>query len=137
MAINLFRRKSKTETAREKPAALPVPETVSQEAAQSERDVRPKDKEKELPRLATKIHRTEKATALGMMNHYVFKLVRNANKREFRKAVERHYDVHVEKIRIINIMGKKRRVKGIPGWAPGYKKAIVTVRQGEKVDIGI
>lgn len=136
MALNFFLRRSKSKTAREK-AALPVSETASQEAAQTERDVRPKDEKKELPVLATKIHRTEKATALGMMNHYVFQLDRSANKQEFRKSMERHYDVHVEKVRIINVMGKKRRVKGVPGWAPGYKKAIVTVQPGEKIDIGV
>lgn len=136
MALNFFKRKSKSKSARPS-AALPVSDTASEKAAQTERGASLKDEKKDLPILATKVHRTEKAAALGMMNHYVFQLVRSANKQEFRKAVERRYDVHVEKIRIINIMGKKRRVKGIPGWVPGYKKAIVTVKTGEKIDVGV
>lgn len=136
MALNLFRRKQKSGTARPK-TVVPASDIVSQEAARSGKDAEPKDGKREIPLLATKVHRTEKATQLGMLNHYVFQIDRSTNKREFRKAVERHYEVHVEKVRIMNATGKKRRVKGILGWRPGYKKAIVTVRQGEKIDVGV
>jgi large subunit ribosomal protein L23 len=135
MAINLFRRKPKSKAA-SSPAASSMSQGVSQ-AATIEKDPESHNEKRALPMLATKIHRTEKATQLGMINHYVFQLDRGANKREFRKAIERHYDVRVKKVRMINVMGKKRRIKGIPGLRTGYKKAIVTVREGEKIDVGV
>lgn len=136
MTFNLFRRKPKDLVVGSN-APLATSAVAPQGADQAGKSVQPEHEKRTLPVLASKVHRTEKATALGMLNQYVFQLDRRANKQEFRKAVERHYDVHVEKVRMINTTGKKRRVKGMPGWKPGHKKAIVSVRTGEKIDIGV
>ncbi len=81
-------------------------------------------------------HVTEKATYLTEQNKYIFKVTKNANKEEVRKAVEGVYGVEVENVNIVNIHPKKRRVgKKGEGWRVGYKKAIVGVKIGQKIEI--
>ena len=78
---------------------------------------------------------TEKAVSLSENGKYVFKVSGKTNKPEIRKAVERLYDVKVKDVRIINTGGKKRQVGRFEGFKPGYKKAIVTLKQGYKIEI--
>jgi len=78
---------------------------------------------------------TEKAMALAEQNQYVFKVYKSANKIEIRKAINEMYGVIVEKIRIVNIPRKQRRLGKIKGWKQGYKKAIIAVKKGQKIDI--
>lgn len=81
-------------------------------------------------------HVTEKATDLEKDNKYVFEVFKKANKIEVKKAVEGLYDVNVEKVAIINIPKKKRRAgRQREGWRKGYKKAIVQIRKGQKIEI--
>jgi large subunit ribosomal protein L23 len=79
---------------------------------------------------------SEKAGVLQGMNQYVFKVERAVNKAEITKSIERHYGVHVRTVRIINVPGKQRRMRGVRGWRTGYKKAIVQLKQGEAIDAG-
>jgi large subunit ribosomal protein L23 len=81
-------------------------------------------------------HITEKAAFLAEKNNqYVFRVADNANKKEIKKAVEDIFGVEVEKVRIVNIPSKRKIVKGIEGSKKGYKKAIVQVKQGQKIEI--
>lgn len=80
-------------------------------------------------------HITEKATALSKKNQYVFKVYSRANKIEIKKAVEQLYNVKVLTVKIIRVPRKKRRLGRITGWRKAYKKAIVMVKQGEKIEI--
>ena len=80
---------------------------------------------------------TEKATYLSSENKYVFEVFKKANKIDIKKAIEEVYGVKVEKVNIINIPRKKRRVGRTTGWKKGYKKAIVKVKQGQKIDLGL
>jgi len=81
-------------------------------------------------------HVTEKATELGEINKYVFKVCPNANKIEIKKGVESLYGVDVAGVNIINIHRKKRRVgRKRQGWKKGYKKAIVEIKKGQKIEI--
>ncbi len=80
-------------------------------------------------------HITEKATDSEMHNKYVFKVWPKTNKIEIKKAVESIYSVDVLGVNIVNIPQKRRRVGKHSGWTKGYKKAIVTVRQGQKIEI--
>ncbi len=66
---------------------------------------------------------------------YAFKVHPDANKKEIKSAVEKIFNVHVTKINTINNSGKWRRVRYQPGRTADWKKAIVTVRAGEKIDI--
>ena len=79
---------------------------------------------------------TEKSTVLqDIRNQYSFEVAPHTNKSEIAKAVETLFDVHVEKVRIINMPGKFRRFLGRPGRTPPWKKAMVTLRKGDRIEI--
>ena len=80
-------------------------------------------------------HITEKATDLAGKNQYVFKVYPGANKKEIKKSVQDIYNVKVEKVRIINIPRKKRRLGKQEGWKSGYRKAVVSLKEGENIEI--
>ena len=80
-------------------------------------------------------HITEKATALAGKNQYVFKIWPKANKVEVKKAIEDLFGVDVIGVRIINIPRKKRRLGRIEGFRRGYKKAIVRIKEGQKIEV--
>jgi len=80
-------------------------------------------------------HVTEKATSLISKNQYVFKVWPRANKVEVRKAVEDVFGVDVISVKIINVIEKKRRLGRIEGFKSGYKKAIVGLKRGQKIEI--
>jgi len=78
---------------------------------------------------------TEKATDLAGKNQYVFKVYPKTNKVEIEKAIEELYGVDVISVKIINIPPKRRRLGRVRGWRKGYKKAIVKIKEGEKIEI--
>lgn len=78
---------------------------------------------------------SEKETKLEEEGKYVFKIWPRAKKRDIKRAIEEIYGVHVKKINIIKIPGKKRKIGMEEGWKPGYKKAIATLKSGEKIEI--
>ena len=80
-------------------------------------------------------HITEKSTRLQKQNQYVFKVFKKATKNEIKKAVESLFGVHVESVRVINVPPKKKRLGRIEGKKSGYKKAIVKIKEGEKIEI--
>ncbi len=80
-------------------------------------------------------HVTEKATDLAEEGKYVFLVQKSANKPQVKKAVENTYGINVVKVRIINVPPKKRRMGKQEGWRKGYKKAIVEVKKGQKIEI--
>lgn len=78
---------------------------------------------------------TEKGTLVGERgNQVVFKVDRRANKVEIRRAVETMFKVKVEEVRTINLLGKKRRVGRSLGKRPDWKKAYVTLAEGQRID---
>src|SRR3989338_6511669 len=78
-------------------------------------------------------HLSEKANMFSALNRYVFKVNRAANKIEIKKAVEGTYDVRVIKVNVINSAGKNRRIGRILGKTSDWKKAIVTLKPGDKI----
>lgn len=78
---------------------------------------------------------TEKTHDLMASSKYVFKTRREAGKNQVKKAVEGLYNVRVEKVNIVNIPQKKRRFGRIIGKKSGVKKAIVTLKEGDKIEI--
>lgn len=80
-------------------------------------------------------HITEKSTNLANFNKYVFRVLSGANKIEIAKSVAGFYGVTVESVNIINIHRKKRFLRRREGYKSGYKKAIVTLKQGDKIEI--
>ena len=80
-------------------------------------------------------HITEKATDLAEKGQYVFKVWPRANKTEIKKAIERKFGVLVSKVRISQVKPKSRRVGGHEGCKKGYKKAVVVLKGGQKIEI--
>ena len=78
---------------------------------------------------------TEKAHALSALGKYVFLVERGANKTEVKKAIEIIYKVHVTDTHVVNAKPKQRRLGRSVGVKPGYKKIIVTLKKGEKLDV--
>jgi len=78
---------------------------------------------------------TEKATSLSEFNKIVFKVHKGANKNSIKKSIEKIFKVNVVKINTINLKGKTKIVKGKKSSRPGYKKAIVTLKKGQSIDL--
>lgn len=77
---------------------------------------------------------SEKGTRLTeAQNKYLFKVDNNANKIEIRRAVEQIYKVHVAKVNTMTVHGKMKRYRNTRGKAPDWKKAIVTLQEGESI----
>ena len=77
---------------------------------------------------------SEKAAKSSQSGKYVFTVARAANKVEVKKAVEQSFQVHVVKVNIINSKGKHKNVGRIAGRTSDFKKAVVTLRAGEKIE---
>ncbi len=78
---------------------------------------------------------TEKAFNLGgALNQYVFEVSNESTKNEIKKAIQDLYGVRVNRVNIMNVAGKKRRVGQHEGFRPGYKKAIVFLNKDEKIE---
>ena len=80
---------------------------------------------------------TEKASLLSeKLNKYVFRVVPDANKIEIRKAIETLFKKKVTSVNTLQVEGKKKRERRADfGRKPHWKKAIVTLAAGEKIDI--
>ena len=78
---------------------------------------------------------TEKATILSEQNKTVFKVDKNANKKTIKKNIEKIFKVNVTKINIINKKTKKKIKQGRLSKKTGYKKAVVTLKKGQSIDL--
>jgi large subunit ribosomal protein L23 len=78
---------------------------------------------------------TEKATLVnGAGNQVIFRVRPTANKSSIKTAVETLFKVKVEKVRTIQYLGKERRVGKSVGRKPAWKKAYVTLAEGDRID---
>jgi large subunit ribosomal protein L23 len=79
---------------------------------------------------------TEKATELSAANKYLFEVRRDANKVQIRDAVQKSFDVKVQSVNVMNMKGKPRRVRGNRiKHRPDWKKAVVTLVPGDKIEL--
>lgn len=78
---------------------------------------------------------TEKSTGLLQDNKYTFLVDPRSNKTEIKQAVESIFKVQVEKVSTLRVRGKKKRVRQILGMTPERKKAIVKLKEGDKIEI--
>ena len=79
--------------------------------------------------------RTEKGTDLLPLNKYIFFVNKKANKFQIKKAVEQIYKVKVSGVNTQVASGKLKRVRYQSGRTPDWKKAIVTLRQGQQIEV--
>ena len=80
-------------------------------------------------------HITEKATLLSEQNAVVFKVAKTATKPEIKQAIEALYDTKVVGVNVIVSKGKTKRWKGQPYKRSDVKKAIVTLAEGQSIDV--
>ena len=78
---------------------------------------------------------TEKSTNLSEYNKIVFKVPRSANKKNLKKNIEKIFKVNVTKINIINKQSRQKISRGRKIRIVGYKKAIVTLKKGQNIDL--
>ena len=78
---------------------------------------------------------TEKSTNLSSLNKIVFKVIDSANKKNLKKNIEKIFKVNVTKINIINKKNRKKMSRGRKIKIAGYKKAIVTLKKGQSIDL--
>ena len=79
---------------------------------------------------------TEKTSAAYQAKgEYAFEVAPNANKHAIRNAIEKLFGVKVTGVWTMNVRGKPRRVGQSTGTRPNWKKAIVTLRAGDKIDV--
>lgn len=78
---------------------------------------------------------TEKSHDAMAINKYVFIINKNSDKAAVKKAVESLYKVHVTDVNVVNIHSKERNYGRFSGTKSGYKKAFVTVKAGEKIEL--
>ncbi|MBU0759494.1 MAG: 50S ribosomal protein L23 [Candidatus Omnitrophica bacterium] len=81
------------------------------------------------------IVRTEKGTRILPLNKYLFHVTTDSNKIEIKQAVEDVYNVKVVSVNTTVMRGKIKRLRHKAGKTPDWKKAIVTLKEGDKIDI--
>ena len=122
--LDIFKKKEEKKENEEKKQALPQPSKEK-----TKREI------KKAPFILKSAHVTEKAAGLTKGNQYVFKVFSGANKQEIKKAIEEVYGVDVLRVRTIKMKRKKRRLAKTSGWKKGYKKAIVSLKKGQEIEI--
>ena len=78
---------------------------------------------------------TEKSTSLSEFNKVVFKVHKGASKNSIKKSIEKIFKVNVIKINTINLKGKSKIVRNKKAFKQGCKKAIVTLKKGQSIDL--
>ena len=81
-------------------------------------------------------HITEKSTNMANQGIYTFKVLSSANKIIIKKAFQEMYGFEPVKVRMVNTPPKKRKVRGKIGVKPGFKKALVYLKEDDKIEIG-
>jgi len=78
---------------------------------------------------------TEKGSILSGLGKYIFIVDKSINKPEIKKAIESIYSVNVVSVNVINSKGKLKRLGRSTGKTSSHKKAIVTLKEGQKIDV--
>jgi len=141
-----FKKKKKTTTLPPpSPTKVGAPEKAEEKVKENREKSSPDQKVRTKTRREVKVgeawrvlktpHVTEKAAALFEKNQYVFKVWPRTNKTEIGKAIEDIYGVDVLSVRIIKVPRKQRRLGKVQGWRKGYKKAIIKIKEGQKIEV--
>ncbi len=116
-------------TKADKPKAEAKAEAPKQEAAIAPRETG------HAYRILVRAIVTEKTTLLGKHNQYAFEVAMTANKLEIRKAVKAVYGVEPKEIRVMRIAGKPVRTRAGKSRRSAWRKAIVTLKKGDRIDL--
>jgi len=80
--------------------------------------------------------RSEKGSMMEKENKYLFRVSTVATKVDVKRAVEEIYKVKVDAVNTVNVPGKLKRVRARAGYTTGWKKAIVSLKEGQKIEGG-
>lgn len=131
--LNIFKKKKKAEAKKE------IKKEIKKTTPVGKKPVKVAVKPKKTPAIAYRVLKipqvTEKATDLSKHNQYVFKVFADANKKDIKKTIEDLYGVDVVKVRVIKVPAKQRRLGRIEGWRKAYKKAVVRIKEGQKIEL--
>ena len=78
---------------------------------------------------------TEKASFLSEQNKVIFKVNKGASKISIKRSIEKIFKVNVVKVNAINLKGKTKIVRGKKAIKSGYKKAVITLKKGQSIDL--
>ena len=78
---------------------------------------------------------SERTFDLMGQNKYTFEVAKDAPKEEIRDAVEKIFNVHVVKVNTVNVKPKNKRVRFVQGKTRTWKKAVVTIAEGEQIEV--
>jgi large subunit ribosomal protein L23 len=78
---------------------------------------------------------TEKNSALQAQGKYAFEVALEANKEQIKQAVEKAFKVTVTGVNVMTVPGKRRRMRGREVMNPSWKKALVTLKSGDKIEL--
>ena len=78
---------------------------------------------------------TEKNSALQAQGKYAFEVALEANKEQIKQAVEKAFKVTVTGVNVMTVPGKRRRMRGREVMNPSWKKALVTLKPGDKIEL--
>jgi len=139
--LDIFKKKKKEKKISRKERIEKKEKVVSKKTKEKKEEIKvetPRPR-KTFPEMAYRVlsspNITEKATNLTKENKYIFKVKTRTNKTEVRKIIEDIYGVNVVGVKIINIPAKKRTIRRQVGWKKGYKKAIVKIKEGQKIEV--
>lgn len=78
---------------------------------------------------------TEKLQAMTAQGTYGFRVDKRANKIQIKSAIEKIYKVKVDKVNVVNMLGKKRRLRFKEGYTSSWKKAIIRLKKGHTISL--
>ncbi len=78
---------------------------------------------------------SEKSSDLAEENKYVFQVANNANKHIIKKAMKEVFKVNPIKVNVMKVRGKRKKVRYHYGYTTSWKKAIITIGEGEKIEL--
>ena len=133
MAFDLFK-KSKPAPKRKTAAKVVAPETQTLPAQAGETVAVPAQLSSTPLSVILHSYVSEKASRLENFNQYVFKVTRKANKPEVKKAIQNRYKVTVVSVHMVNLPSKTRQVGRHMGTKAGFRKAIVTLAEGDSIN---
>jgi large subunit ribosomal protein L23 len=135
--LDIFKKKKKPKEVK-KPREFKIEKRPKKKIIK-EKAIPEKPTPKKISKLAYQVlkepHVTEKATDLARKNQYIFKVFPQANKTQIKKAIEDLFGVKVIGVKILKVPAKRRRLGRIEGWRKGYKKAIVKIKEGQKIEV--
>lgn len=144
--MGIFSRKKRADKSKEKPKKDEAEDLDLKTSKSADKEIRKQKGMKKgvkaelkkfegVDRVLVKPLVTEKSSNFGMDNQYAFEVNTGANKIEIRKAIETYYKVRPVKVNVINVRGKNVRWGRARGMTKSWRKAVVTLHPGDKIEV--